>query len=129
MANVLPKRPHLSNRYQRFSKEANQAMRIQSVKAKTFKEAADNTRDIHLHHHSSIFQQAKAVLPRGVRLPKAIAIDEFKADTDAGKYQLIIANAETHEPIDILPNRRLETIKTYLTNIWSRCRNRRHGYE
>ena len=35
-------------------------------------------------------------------------------DKDAGKYQLIIANAETHEPIDILPNRRLQTIKTYL---------------
>jgi len=28
------------DRYQRFSKEANQAMRIQSVKAKTFKEGA-----------------------------------------------------------------------------------------
>jgi len=43
-----------------------------------------------------------------------LAIDEFKADTDQGKYQLIIANAETHEPIDILPNRGLQTIKTYL---------------
>ena len=29
-------------------------------------------------------------------------------------YQLIIANADTHEPIDILPNRRKETIKHYL---------------
>jgi len=27
---------------------------------------------------------------------------------------LIIANAETHEPIDILPNRRKDTIKDYL---------------
>ena len=27
---------------------------------------------------------------------------------------LIIANAETHEPIDILPNRRKETIYNYL---------------
>ena len=50
----------------------------------------------------------------GVQLPKAIAIDEYKGDTDAGKYQLIIANAETKEPIDILPNRRKETIKDYL---------------
>ena len=49
-------------------------------------------------------------MPTGVQLPRVIAIDEYKADTDSGTYQLIIANAETHEPIDILPNRRKETI-------------------
>ena len=45
----------------------------------------------------------------------AFSIDEYKADTDEGKYQLIIANAETHEPLDILPNRRKETIHHYLS--------------
>ncbi|PWI23960.1 hypothetical protein DF281_00245 [Kurthia zopfii] len=35
-------------------------------------------------------------------------------DTNAGKFQLVIANAEAHEPIDILPNRRKDTIKQYL---------------
>ena len=101
-------------RYQRFSKEINQAMIIQSVKSKTFKDAAmipgTSISTILRRFH----KQAKAALPEGFRLPKAIAIDEYKADTDAGEYQLIIANAETHEPIDILPNRRLQTIKTYL---------------
>ncbi|MEK4628674.1 ISL3 family transposase [Solibacillus sp. FSL R7-0682] len=100
-------------RYQRFSKEWNQVVRIRSVKAKTFKEAADV-----LGTSSSTvirrFKQLVHQLPEKVRLPKAIAIDEFKADTDAGTYQLIIANADTHEPIDILPNRRKETIKHYL---------------
>ncbi|PAF11726.1 ISL3 family transposase, partial [Shouchella clausii] len=57
---------------------------------------------------------AKDQITSGVRLPKVIAIDEYKGDTDAGTYQLIIANAETHEPIDILPNRRKDTIKDYL---------------
>ncbi len=57
---------------------------------------------------------AKEQMTNGVRLPKAIAIDEYKGDTDAGTYQLIIANAETHEPLDILPNRRKETIQDYL---------------
>ncbi|WP_430541086.1 hypothetical protein [Sporosarcina thermotolerans] len=51
---------------------------------------------------------AKKQMKSGVRLPKAIAIDEYKGDTDAGTYQLIIADAETHEPLDILPNRRKE---------------------
>ncbi|WP_277587625.1 transposase, partial [Psychrobacillus antarcticus] len=47
-------------------------------------------------------------------LPKVIAIDEYKGDTREGKYQLIIANGETKEPIDILPNRYKKTIKHYL---------------
>ena len=101
-------------RYQRFSKEANQAMVIQSVKAKTFKEAAITLGTSISTILRRFTKQAKAALPEGFCLPKAIAIDEFKADTDAGKFQLIIANADTHEPIDILPNRRLKTIKTYL---------------
>lgn len=53
-------------------------------------------------------------LVAGVELPKAIAIDEYKGHTDAGKFQLIIANAKTKEPINILPNRRKETIRDYL---------------
>ena len=47
-------------------------------------------------------------------LPRVIAIDEYKGDTQAGKYQLIIADGETREPIDILPNRRKKTIEHYL---------------
>lgn len=100
-------------RYQRFSKEANQVMCIRSIKAKTFKEAAETVGT----SSSTIIRRFKTLvhqLPSGVKLPKAIAIDEYKADTDAGKYQLIIADAKTHQPIDILPNRRKETIQDYL---------------
>ncbi len=35
---------------------------------------------------------AKDHIASGVRLPKIIAIDEYKGDTDAGMYQLIIAD-------------------------------------
>jgi len=101
-------------RYQRYSNEVNQAIILQSVKSKTFKDAAKSLGTSVSTVLRRFSKQAKAALPDGVLLPKAIAIDEYKADTDAGKYQLIIANAETHEPIDILPNRRLHTIKRYL---------------
>ena len=101
-------------RYQRYSKEANQAMIIQSVKSKTFKDAAMMLGTSISTIIRRFSKQAKVALSQGSRLPKAIAIDEFKADKDAGNIQLIIANAKTHEPIDILPNRRLKTIKTYL---------------
>ena len=62
-------------------------------------------------------------------LPKVIAIDEYKGDTREGKYQLIIANGETKEPIDILPNRIKETIKALSPTTWSKCGNCHHGYE
>lgn len=101
-------------KYQRYTKEWNQVVRIRAVKAKTFKEAAE----VLGTSSSTVIRRfkdvAKAQLTSGVRLPKAIAIDEYKGDTDAGTYQLIIANAETHEPLDILPNRRKDTIKEYL---------------
>lgn len=102
------------DKYQRYSKEWNQVVGIRSVKAKTFKEAAE----VLGTSSSTVIRRFKKLikeqLNEGVHLPKCIAIDEYKGDTDAGTYQLIIANAETHEPIDILPNRRKETIKDYL---------------
>ena len=101
-------------KYQRYTKEWNQVVRIRSVKAKTFKEAGE----VLGTSSSTVIRRFKEVakdhIACGVRLPKIIAIDEYKGDTDAGMYQLIIANAETHEPIDILPNRRKDTIKDYL---------------
>ncbi|PIC73390.1 ISL3 family transposase [Sporosarcina sp. P17b] len=102
------------DKYQRFSKEWNLVAQVRCIKAKTFKEAGET-----LGTSSSTiirrFQQvAKQHMVSGVRLPKAITIDEYKGDTDAGTYQLIVANADTHEPLDILPNRRKDTIKDYL---------------
>lgn len=101
-------------RYQRFTKEANQALSIRAIRAKTFKEAAEVTGTSSTTVIRRFKKMVHKEMVKGVQLPKAIAIDEYKGDTDAGKYQLIIANAETKEPIDILPNRRKETIKDYL---------------
>lgn len=102
------------DKYQRYSKEWNQVVCVKAIKAKTFKEAGE----VLGTSSSTVIRRFKKVaetqMNNGVRLPKAIAIDEYKGDTDAGKYQLIIANAETHEPIDILPNRKKDTIKDYL---------------
>ena len=76
------------DRYQRFSKEWNQVARIRSVKAKTFKEAAD----VLGTSPSTIIRRFKELIktmPNGVQLPEVIVID-------------------------ILPNRRKETIHHYL---------------
>lgn len=101
-------------RYQRFSKEWNQAVHVRSVKAKTFKEVAGQ----YGASASTIVRRFDLVALQEVtetaKLPRVIAIDEYKGDTREGKYQLIIADGETREPIDILPNRKKETIKQYL---------------
>ncbi|SDI72709.1 hypothetical protein SAMN05216352_11120 [Alteribacillus bidgolensis] len=41
-------------------------------------------------------------------LPPVIAIDEYKGDTNEGKYQVVIADGDTRAPLDILPNRSVE---------------------
>jgi len=102
------------DKYQRYTKELNQVARIRSIKAKTFKEAGEVLGTSSSTIIRRFKEVAKEQLVGGVRLPKVIAIDEYKGDTDAGKFQLVIANAETHEPIDILPNRKKDTIKEYL---------------
>ncbi|MFE7065215.1 ISL3 family transposase [Sutcliffiella sp. NPDC057660] len=105
----------LVKRYQRLSVELNQAIKIRSIKGKTFKETAEVygassstvVRRFDQLAESTVNEEAK-------ELPKVIAIDEYKGDTREGKYQLIIANGITKEPIDILPNRYKNTIKHYL---------------
>jgi transposase len=103
------------DRYQRISVELNQAIKIRSIKGKTFKETAEVygtspstvVRRFDLLAEATVNEEAK-------ELPEVIAIDEYKGDTREGKYQLIIADGVTREPIDILENRYKRTIKQYL---------------
>jgi transposase len=102
------------DRYQRQSIEFNQVITIKSIHGKTFKETAE----IYGISSSTVVRRFDNAAKSEIRpievLPKAIAIDEYKGDTREGKYQLIIADAFTKEPIDILPNRKKKTIKRYL---------------
>lgn len=103
-----------AERYQRFSKEFNMAVKVRIVKAKTFKEVSEQFGASSTTIIRRFDQLAKETLKKRKQVPRAIAIDEYKGDTKAGKYQVIIADAETKEPIDILPNRRKKTISNYL---------------
>jgi transposase len=103
-------------RYQRLSIEFNQAIKIRGIKGKTFKEVAE----VYGTSASTVVRRfdklAETVIPEEpIELPKVIAMDEYKGDTVEGKYQLIIADGVTKEPIDILPNRNKKTIKEYLS--------------
>ncbi len=101
-------------RYQRTSLEWNLAVSIRSIKGKTFKETAE----IYGTSSTTIVRRFDSLSKNEIRpiveLPSVIAIDEYKGDTKEGKYQLIIADGVTKEPLDILPNRYKNTIKHYL---------------
>lgn len=47
-------------------------------------------------------------------LPRAIAIDEFKGDAGGERFQTVIADVENKEIVDVLPDRKVDTIKAYL---------------
>lgn len=47
-------------------------------------------------------------------LPRAIAIDEFKGDAGGERFQTVIVDVENKEIIDILPDRKIDTVKHYL---------------
>jgi transposase len=104
-------------RYQRSSIEWNQAISVKSIKGKTFEETAM----IYGTSPTTVIRRfdriAKSEIRQVNQLPKVIAIDEYKGDTREGKYQLIIADGVTREPLEILPNRNKNTIKRYLQRL------------
>lgn len=102
------------NRYQRSSMEWNQAVSIKSIKGKTFKEVGE----IYGSSATTIVRRFDRLADTEIKdvelLPPVIAIDEYKGDTKEGKYQLIIADGITKQPLDILRNRYKQTIQQYL---------------
>lgn len=46
-------------------------------------------------------------------LPECISIDEFKGNTDAGKYQCILVDAKKNRILDILPDRSQSHLSSY----------------
>lgn len=59
-----------------------------------------------------------------VNLPKVISFDEFKADTNKGKYAFILNDPIHRKALDILPERK----KEYLIQYFTYCENR-HSVE
>ena len=59
--------------------------------------------------------------PENVKtLPDVISFDEFKADTDEGKYAFIINDPIGKRTLDILPNRKKDYLISYFTKVENR---------
>ena len=73
----------------------------------------------------NILKDAMGNHPKYVKnLPRVISMDEFKADTDEGKYAYILNDQIHKKTLDILPNRK----KEYLIQYFMHCENR-HSVE
>ena len=115
-------------RYQRFSKEWNQAVNVRSIHAKTFKDLAFQFGA----SVSTVIRRFDAVAKKELQghpeLPKVIAIDEYKGDTRAGKYQVIIADGQTGEPQDFAQSEE-ENHQPLPEKVWGAGGNGHYGYE
>ena len=61
-------------------------------------------------------EEATSTIPDHLKnLPKVISFDEFKADTEEGKYAFIINDPIHKKVLDILPNRKKEYLIQYFT--------------
>ncbi|PGL69241.1 hypothetical protein [Bacillus sp. AFS055030] len=94
------------SRYKRGSIEWFLALSIHAIKSRSFKKTSEIFRGSYTTVIRGFDELSKKEINQVTALPKVIAIDEYKGDTQAGKYQLIIVNGKTRKLIDILPNRR-----------------------
>ena len=62
---------------------------------------------------TSVFRYFKPVQYSCTALPEVLSIDEFKGDTGGEKYQTILTDAGKKTILDILPDRKEESLKSY----------------
>ena len=68
-----------------------------------------------------IFEQAMSNYPKHIiNLPRVLAFDEFKTDTDCGKYSFVLNGLIHRKCLDVLPERKKESLLSYFTH----CNNR-----
>lgn len=65
--------------------------------------------------------EATSTYPNRLRLlPSMISFDEFKADTNEGKYAFVINDLLHKKTLDILPSRKKEDLTNYFTGVENR---------
>ncbi|MGM0940378.1 MAG: helix-turn-helix domain-containing protein [Bacillota bacterium] len=104
----------LVERYQRQSKELKQAIALELIHGKNFKSVASRFNISSTTVMRRFDEVGSSFLKETKELPSVIAIDEYKGDSDGEKYQTIIADPVDRKPLEILPDRKKETVETYL---------------
>ena len=64
------------------------------------------------------------ISPVTVKLPEVLSIDEFKGNTEAGKYQCILTDPKNHRVLDVLPGRETHHLSSYFSSFSKEERNK-----
>ena len=89
-----------------------------------FKSIAEECRVSSMTVINELKEISKKLPERIINLPRVISFDEFKADTNEGKYAFVLNDPIHKEVLDILPSRK----KEYLISYFTYCNNR-HSVE
>lgn len=66
-------------------------------------------------------EEATSLMPENIKnLPRVISFDEFKVDTNEGKYAFILTDPIHKKVLDILPSRKKERLIQYFTHTENR---------
>src|SRR5690625_4006735 len=101
-------------RYQRQSVELKQTLALELIHGKNFKDVAARFNTSPTTVMRQFDQISDSYLRETIELPAVIAIDEYKGDTDGETYQTIIADPIQRRPLEILKDRKKDTVKAYL---------------
>lgn len=104
----------LVERYQRQSREFKQAIALELIHGKNFQDIASRFSTSATTVMRRFDEVGSTFLKETKELPSVIAIDEYKGDADGEKYQTIIADPVNRKPLEILSDRKKETVKSYL---------------
>ncbi|MET3681924.1 transposase [Alkalibacillus flavidus] len=104
----------LVDRYQRHSIEFNQALGLETIHGKTFKDTAQRFGVSPTTVMRRFDEISEPLLTTTQQLPSIIAIDDFKGDMDGERFQTIVTDPIKREPIDILKDRQKTTVYNYL---------------
>ncbi|QHS24339.1 transposase [Virgibacillus sp. MSP4-1] len=89
-------------RYQRQSVEFSQAIGMELINDKNFKDVADRFDTSPTTVMRRFDQVSASMLRETNKLPEVIAIDEYKGDAGGEKYQTVIADPVERKPLEIL---------------------------
>ena len=104
----------LVKRYQRQSKEYKQALSLELIHGKNFKDVAARFNTSSTTVMRRFDEIGSDWLKKTKELPSVISIDEYKGDADGETYQTIIVDPIKRRPLEILKDRKKETVKQYL---------------
>lgn len=111
----FPERNGFVSRYNKISHYTKLSILAEYAKTQSYKAIADK---LYVSSSTVIRQGAKHINPKRLKLPEVLSIDEFKnLKTGKRKYACLLVDPIAKQTIDVLPSRRINTLRAYFARI------------